>query len=53
MQLVGQRSLFVHRLERLENCPMKGELIKISYMSGLENAKVERQETHRRVRGLQ
>ena len=31
IQLVGQRSLFVHRLEKLERSPSNGETLRISY----------------------
>ncbi|MBQ3640643.1 relaxase/mobilization nuclease domain-containing protein [bacterium] len=41
VQLVGQRSLFVHRLSRFENSPKVGEVLKISYSDDIQKAKVQ------------
>jgi len=41
VQLSGQRSLFVHRLNRFENSPKVGEALKIFYEDGVEKAKVQ------------
>ena len=52
VQRVGKESLFVHRLERLETSPQKGENVRIFYKSGSEKAKVERQEMRQRTLSL-
>ena len=41
VQLSGQRSLFVHRLNRFENSPKVGEALKIFYADGLEKVKIK------------
>ena len=52
VQLVGQRSLFVHRLERLESPPIKGETVRISYVNDIDKAQIQREEVRRRTRSL-
>ena len=52
VQLVGQHSLFVHRLEKLERLPLRGEELKISYIDGNQRAKIQREEVRRRARSL-
>ena len=52
VQLVGQRSLFVHRLERLESPPIKGETVRISYVNDIDKAQIQREEIRRRTRSL-
>ena len=52
IQLVGQRSLFVHRLEKLERQPLRGEELKISYVDENHRAKIQHEEIRRRTRSL-
>lgn len=52
VQLVGQHSLFVHRLNSLESSPLQGETIKISYVNDSERAKIQREEVRRLTRSL-
>ena len=52
VQRVGRESLFVHRLERLETSPQKGESVRIFYKNETEKAKVERQEMRQRALSL-
>ena len=52
VQLVGQRSLFVHMLEKLERQPLKGETLKISYSDEIQRAKIQREEVRRRTQSL-
>ena len=52
IQLVGQRSLFVHRLEKLERSPLRGEELKISYVDENHRAKIQHEEIRRRTRSL-
>jgi hypothetical protein len=52
IQLSGQRSLFVHRLDKLERPPLQGETLKISYTDENHRAKVQREEVRRRTRSL-
>ncbi|MBQ6919386.1 MAG: relaxase/mobilization nuclease domain-containing protein [Synergistaceae bacterium] len=52
VQLVGQHSLFVHRLEKLERLPLRGEELKISYIDRNQLAKIQREEIRRRARSL-
>ena len=52
IQLVGQRSLFVHRLEKLERSPLLGETLKISYIDENHRAKIQREEVRHRTRSL-
>ena len=52
VQLSGQRSLFVHRLEKLERLPLKNETLKISYVDENIKAKIQREEIRRRSRSL-
>ena len=52
IQLVGQQSLFVHRLEKLERTPLRGETLKISYIDENHRAKIQREEIRRRTRSL-
>ena len=52
IQLVGQRSLFVHRLEKLERRPLRGEALKISYVDENHRAKIQHEEIRRRTRSL-
>ena len=52
VQLVGERSLFVHRLEKLERQPLKGEMLKISYSDENRRARIQREEVRRRLQSL-
>ena len=52
VQLSGQRSLFVHRLEKLERPPLKGETLKISYSDENHQARIQREEVRRRTQSL-
>lgn len=52
VQLVGQRSLFVHRLDKFENSPKVCEALKISYDDEIKKVKVQVIENRYRVRGL-
>ena len=52
VQLVGQHSLFVHRLEKLERQPLRGEALKISYVDENHRAKIKHEEIRRRTRSL-
>ena len=52
VQLVGQQSLFVHRLEKLERQPLKGETLKILYSDENHRAKIQREEVRRRLQSL-
>ena len=52
VQLVGQHSLFVHRLEKLERLPLRGEELKIPYIDRNQLAKIQREEIRRRARSL-
>ncbi|MBR2209649.1 MAG: relaxase/mobilization nuclease domain-containing protein [Synergistaceae bacterium] len=52
VQLVGQRSLFVHRLEKLERPPLKGETLRISYLDENHRAKIQREEVRKRLQSL-
>ena len=52
VQRVGRESLFVHRIERLETPPQKGENVRIFYKNATEKAKVERQEIRQRTLSL-
>ena len=52
VQLVGKRSLFVHRFDKLEVKPPLGEEVRIAYNLGEDKAKVQRQEVRREVRSL-
>ena len=52
IQLAGQRSLFVHRLEKLERTPLHGETLKISYIDENHRAKIQREEIPHRTRSL-
>ena len=52
VQLVGQQSLFVHRLEKLERQPFKGETLKISYVDENHRAKIQREEVRKRLQSL-
>ena len=52
VQLVGQHSLFVHRLDKFENFPKVGEALKISYCDDVQKVKVQFVENRYRVRGL-
>ena len=51
VQLVGQHSLFVHRLEKFENSPKVGESLKISYCDDVQKVKVQFVENRYRVLG--
>ena len=53
VQLSGQRSLFVHKLDKLEVLPKVGENLKIFYVNGAEQAKITRAEVRQNVRKLQ
>ena len=52
IQLSGQHTLFVHRLEKLERPPFHGELLRISYADDEHRARVESDEVRRRTRSL-
>ena len=52
IQLAGQHSLFVHRLEKLERPPLQGETLKISYIDDNHRAKLQCEEIRRRTRSL-
>lgn len=52
VQLVGDHSLFVHRLNRLEASPSEGDTVKIAYIDDQKRAKVQRYEERRRTRSL-
>ena len=52
VQLVGQHSLFVHRLDKFENSPKVGELLKIFYEAGVDRVKIQSYEEQRRIRSL-
>ena len=52
VQLVGQQSLFVHRLEKLERQPLKGETLKILYSDENHRAKIQREEVRKRLQSL-
>lgn len=52
VQLVGQKSLFVHRLKNLERLPQVGETFKISYSDGVDRAKVQHVGVRLKVRRL-
>ena len=41
VQLVGQHSLFVHRLDKFVNSPKVGEALKISYSDDVQRVKVQ------------
>ena len=49
VQLVGQHSLFVHRLDKFENFPKVGEALKISYSDDVQKVKVQFVENRYRV----
>ena len=52
VQLVGQHSLIVHRLDRLERPPLQGETVKIAYSEEGQRARIQREEERRRTRSL-
>ena len=52
VQLVGQHSLIVHRLDRLERPPLPGETVKIAYSDEGQRARIHREEERRRTRSL-
>ena len=52
VQLVGQHSLYVHRLDKFEISPKVGEALKISYSGDVQKVKVQFIENRYRVRGL-
>ncbi len=52
VQLVGEHSLFVHRLDRLEIPISEGDTVKITYLDENASARVQRYEDHRRTRSL-
>ena len=52
VQLVGDHSLFVHRLNRLEASPSEGDTVKIAYIDDQKRARVQRYEERRRTRSL-
>ena len=52
VQLVGQHSLIVHRLDRLEVLPLPGETVKIAYSDEGQRARIQREEDRRRTRSL-
>ncbi|MBQ9566410.1 MAG: relaxase/mobilization nuclease domain-containing protein [Synergistaceae bacterium] len=52
VQLVGKRSLFVHRLDRLEVTPRLGDEVNIAYRLGADKASVRYNEVRQRMRSL-
>jgi hypothetical protein len=52
VQLVGQRSLFVHRLDRFKISPKVGEALKIFYADGAERVKIQTYEERKYIRSL-
>ena len=52
VQLVGEHSLFVHRLDRLEVPISEGDTVKIAYLDDKTRARVKRYEGRRRTRSL-
>ena len=52
IQLVGKRSLIVHKLGNLASLPEVGERLKISYSREAEKARIQQEENHRSVRRL-
>ena len=52
IQLVGKQSLIVHRLDNLVSLPEVGEVLKISYSSESEKARIQQEANHRRLRRL-
>ena len=52
IQLVGKQSLIVHKLDKLVSLPEVGEMLKISYSSASEKAKIQQEANHRRLRRL-
>ena len=52
VQLVGEHSLFVHRLDRLEVPILEGDTVKIAYLDDKTRARVKRYEDRRRTRSL-
>lgn len=52
IQLVGKQSLIVHKLDNLVSLPEVGEMLKISYSSESEKAKIQQEANHRRLRRL-
>ena len=52
VQLVGQHSLIVHRLDRIERPPLQGETVKIAYSDERQRARIECEEERRRMRSL-
>ena len=52
VQLVGQHSLIVHRLDRLEVPPLPGETVKIAYSDEGQRARIQPEKEHRRTRSL-
>ena len=52
VQLVGEHSLYVHRLDRLEVPISEGDTVKISYLDDKTRARIQRYEDRRRTRSL-
>ena len=52
VQRVGKRSLFVHRLDRLEVTPGLGDEVNIAYRLGADRASVQYNEVQHRIRSL-
>ena len=52
VQLVGKRSLFVHRLDRLDVPPGLGEEVSVNYSLGTDRANVRYNEVRQRTRSL-
>ena len=52
VQLVGQRSLFVHRLDKFENSPKVGDALRISYINDTQKAKVSFEKICHQVRKI-
>ena len=49
VQLFGQHSLFVHRLDKFENSPKVGESLKIFYEAGADKIKIQFDENRKRL----
>jgi len=49
VQLSGQRTLFVHRLDKFENSPKVGEALKIFYEDGADKVKIQFDKNQKRL----
>lgn len=50
VQLIGQKSIFVHRLDKFENLPKVGEALKIFYAIGADKVEIQRCEERHSLR---